>query len=57
VDAIRALLADDLYLPQKQIAFILNIHQGIVKHILCEKLSLRKIDCKWMFYPLEDDQN
>jgi hypothetical protein len=40
----------------KRIAFILNIHQGTVKHILHEELSLRKVNFKWILHYLDDDQ-
>jgi hypothetical protein len=56
VDAICALLTNDPYLSQKRIAFILNIHQGIVKHILHEELSFRKVNFKWIPHLLDDDQ-
>jgi hypothetical protein len=46
MDAICALLADDLYLPQKRIASILNIHQDTVKRILRQELWLRNVNCK-----------
>jgi hypothetical protein len=39
VNTFHALLVDDSYLSEKEIAFILNIHQGIVKRILREELS------------------
>jgi hypothetical protein len=44
VKAIRVLLADDLYLSEKRLFFIANIHQGTVKHILREGLSLREVN-------------
>jgi hypothetical protein len=56
VDATRALLTDDLYLSQKWIAFILNIHQSIVKYILHKELSLRKVNFKWIPHLLDGDQ-
>jgi hypothetical protein len=40
VDAIRARLSNDPSLSYKGIAFIVNSHQGIVKHILCQESSL-----------------
>jgi hypothetical protein len=55
VDAICALLANDLYLSQNQIACILNIHQCTVKYILRKDLSLRKVDFKCIPHRLNDD--
>jgi hypothetical protein len=40
----------------KRIVFIQNIHQGTVKRILHEELSLRKVNFKWIPHLLDNDQ-
>jgi hypothetical protein len=55
-DAIRTLLDENLYLSQKWIASILDIHQTIVKYVLREYLLLRKVNFKWIPHLLDDNQ-
>jgi hypothetical protein len=53
---IRQLLADDRYLSQKRIAFILNIYQATIKRIFCEELSVRKFNVNSIAHRLYDGQ-
>jgi hypothetical protein len=53
---IRELLADDPYLSQKRIAFILNIDQAAVKRIFREDLSLRKFNFNSILHRPDDGQ-
>jgi hypothetical protein len=46
VDAIRALLAENLYLSQKQIACIRRIYHSTVKRVLRGDLLLRNVNFK-----------
>jgi hypothetical protein len=56
VNASCALLVHDPYLLQRKIAFILNIHQGTIKYVLHEMSSFRKVNCKWILYHSDDNQ-
>jgi hypothetical protein len=56
IGLIVQLLVDDPYLSQKPIAGILSIHQGTVKQILLEKLSLRKVNFKWILHCWNEGQ-
>jgi hypothetical protein len=56
VNAIRALLANNICLSNKRIACILGIHQNIVKRVLPEDLSIRKVNFKWIPHLFDDDE-
>jgi transposase len=56
VSIISQLLTENLYLSQKTVATMLNIHYSLAKRIFLKELLLRKVNFKWIPHSLNDHQ-